>query len=276
MREGSGGGGEMREGPGAGERGEKNTALHALLGAFSTYSAIPMPPFRWDETVSRRMLWFFPAVGLACGGLLWWWSAFCTQLRIGEVLFAAGASALPFLVTGGIHMDGFLDTVDALSSHRDREKKLEILKDPHCGAFAVLWCGVWLLSWFALLWELYRLGAVPLLAPGFVLSRALSGLLAVTLPNARRGGMLYMSTERARGRASVGVLGGTALLTAALWLLLCPLPALCAAALAAGTALAYRRMVLKCFGGVTGDTAGFFLQTCELAMALGVWVGCRC
>ena len=45
---------------------------------------------------------------------------------------------LPVLVTGGIHMDGFLDTTDALSSWQPREKKLEILKDSHAGAFAII------------------------------------------------------------------------------------------------------------------------------------------
>ena len=45
---------------------------------------------------------------------------------------------VPVIVTGGIHVDGLLDTSDALSSWRDREKRLEILKDSHAGAFAVI------------------------------------------------------------------------------------------------------------------------------------------
>ena len=44
----------------------------------------------------------------------------------------------PVLVTGGIHLDGFLDTADALSSWQPWEKKLEILKDSHAGAFAII------------------------------------------------------------------------------------------------------------------------------------------
>ena len=59
------------------------------------------------------------------------------------------AAALPLLVTGGIHADGFCDTVDALSSHAEREKMLEILKDSHCGAFAVIFFGLWLVLWLA-------------------------------------------------------------------------------------------------------------------------------
>lgn len=44
---------------------------------------------------------------------------------------------MPLLVTGGIHIDGFSDTMDALSSHAERQKKLEIMDDPHIGAFGV-------------------------------------------------------------------------------------------------------------------------------------------
>lgn len=47
-------------------------------------------------------------------------------------------TVLPILLTGGIHMDGFMDTMDALHSYQDRERKLEILKDSHVGAFACL------------------------------------------------------------------------------------------------------------------------------------------
>ena len=46
-------------------------------------------------------------------------------------------------------MDGFLDTVDARSSCQDRQRKLEILKDPHTGAFAVIGGGVYLLIYAA-------------------------------------------------------------------------------------------------------------------------------
>ena len=57
-------------------------------------------------------------------------------------------TALPVLVSGGIHTDGFIDTVDALSSYGDKEKKLEILKDPHTGAFAIIGAIMYYLLFF--------------------------------------------------------------------------------------------------------------------------------
>ena len=62
---------------------------------------------------------------------------------------AAGFALIPVWITGGIHLDGYADTCDALSSYGDREKKLEILKDPHCGAFAVIRLCSYFLAYFA-------------------------------------------------------------------------------------------------------------------------------
>ena len=62
---------------------------------------------------------------------------------IGDVLGATVVSwpipaiLIPVLITGGIHLDGLLDTADALSSYKTKEEKLEILKDSHAGAFAL-------------------------------------------------------------------------------------------------------------------------------------------
>lgn len=70
----------------------------------------------------RYAICFFPAVGILCGAALWLWSVIARATGMSGVLFASVAACLPILVTGGIHMDGYLDTVDALSSHQPREK----------------------------------------------------------------------------------------------------------------------------------------------------------
>lgn len=248
------------------------TWYHALLSAFSTYSAIPTPRYRWDERVGALTLCFFPAVGLVCGGLLALWHALCLALDAPAALFAAGAVCLPLLVTGGIHMDGYMDTSDALSSHQSRERKLEIMKDPHTGAFAVIYCGVYLLLSYGLFSALYASAALWVLCPGYVLSRALSALCASLLPKARRDGMLRRYTDPMR-KGSAVPLCAVAALAAAGMLWLRPLPGLAALAAAGLALLCYRALALRVFGGVTGDTAGFFLELCEGMLLLGVWIG---
>ena len=86
-------------------------------------------------------------------------------------------TALPVLVSGGIHTDGFIDTADALSSYGDKEKKLEILKkDPHTGAFAIISAIMYYLLFFGFMTEIWDIKATIAVSVGFVLSRSLSGL----------------------------------------------------------------------------------------------------
>jgi len=247
--------------------------VKSFFVALATYSAIPVPQFDWTERHMKYAICFFPAVGLFCGAGLWLWYALCCRLGVSSVLFAAVAAVLPLLVTGGIHMDGFMDTVDALSSHQSRERKLEIMKDSRCGAFAALYCGAYLLLAFGFYHELYAAGAVLVLAPSYVLSRALSALCAVTMPSAREGGMLRAYTKDAAKKTAAAVSAAAAVLAGAGMAAISLAPALAAMGCALVAMLVYRRLAMQQFGGVTGDTAGFFLQLCELSVLLGAWMG---
>lgn len=241
--------------------------------ALSTYSVIPVPQFDWTEENLRYSICFFPLVGAVCGAALAGWYTLCTLLGASRFLFAAVAACIPLLISGGIHMDGYMDTVDALASHQPRDKKLAILKDPHCGAFAVSYCAVYLLLFLGLMYELFQPRLLPVLCPGFILSRALSALCALCLPNARKGGMLDAYTHTVHKKRAAFAMAFVALLAWGAMVFLCPLPGLLAGTAAVLWALAYRRMTLRQFGGVTGDTAGFFLQVCELFILAGVWLG---
>ena len=175
----------MKDGARLPKRETSMRLFESLLIALSTYSAVPVPQFDWNEKNMRYAICFFPAVGVLCGAALWLWAVLAQATGMSGVLFAAIAACLPILVTGGIHMDGYLDMVDALSSHQTREKKLAIMKDANCGAFAVIYGGVYLLAYAGFAYEVFAAGHILLICPLFVLSRALSGLCAVNLPNAR-------------------------------------------------------------------------------------------
>lgn len=92
---------------------------------------------------------------------------------------------LPVLVNGGIHMDGFLDTMDALNSYGSREKKLEILKDSRTGAFAVIGFGLYLVASLAL-WSEAKTEMLPVIGAGYVMSRSLSGFSVMVFPSAKK------------------------------------------------------------------------------------------
>ena len=247
--------------------------IKALWMALSTYSAIPVPPTRWDAPAAKYAICFFPAVGCLCGAALGAWLLLCQALSLGAVLYAAGAAALPLVITGGIHMDGYMDTVDALASWQPREKKLEIMKDPHCGSFAVMFCGAYLLVSCGIFSELYQRGLAVCAVCGYVLSRALSGLCAVNFPHATKAGMLSAFTAHIRRQHVHIILALTAVGACAGMLAPNPPAGAVGALFALLWMWGYHRMTAKHFGGVTGDTSGFFLQICELLLPLGVLLG---
>ena len=180
--------------------------------------------------------------------------------------------ALPLLITGGFHVDGFMDTEDAMHSFAPTEKKLEILKDPHIGAFAVIALVKWLMIYAAaitaiLLNERTDERILVILGLTFVISRSLLGLTSFFFPKAKKEGMLYEETKTKprvvvillsiQLAAAVGVSLWMDLLSGSMVVLLYTLHT-----------IYYRYTVYKNFGGVTGDTAGYFLTTGEILAAL--------
>ena len=103
------------------------------------------------------------------------------------------------------------------------------------------------------------------------MSRSLSGLAAVTLPNARGTGLLATFTEPMHlGVARLVMVLWLALSAAAIVFFALPVAA---AAILIGAVAVYIYYVImsgRKFGGITGDLAGYFLQMCELGMILAV------
>ena len=66
------------------------------------------------------------------------WNLVCFHISAEDLFRVFITAAIPLVITGGFHVDGFMDTMDALCSNQGRERKLEILKDPHTGAFACI------------------------------------------------------------------------------------------------------------------------------------------
>lgn len=248
--------------------------LGGFLVAFSLYSAIPVPRTEWTKTNMRYALAFLPLVGVVVGAAEWGWLRLSQAWGVTGILYAVVAALLPMALTGGIHLDGFCDTCDAVCSFGDREKRLMILKDPHVGAFGVMYLAGLLLLQVGLFAELYAAPhAIYALALGYPLARAVGGSLVVTLPCAKESGLAHTFATASDRRSVRNVL---MLTTAGLFaLLFWNNPALGAAAFALFVVLLplYRRFCIKTFGGVTGDLAGCAITCAETLFLLIAVVG---
>ena len=242
--------------------------LRSAALAFSAFSKIPMPQVEWREENMRWMMCFFPLIGVAIALVLAAWFWICGAAGFGSVLFAAGVALLPVAVTGGIHLDGFCDVVDAQSSHAEPERKREILKDPHTGAFASMGVAAYLVLYTAIATELSPDWRIAVLLGGMhVASRCLSGLATILFPTSASKGMLSMFHEAGSKRVVAVVLVIELVACALVMAFGGTVPAACAM-LACGLmcwALLFPFAKTQ-FGGMSGDLAGFFLQVAELVM----------
>ena len=234
------------------------TLWKSFILATSMYSKLPTPRTEWSDRAMSYVFCFFPWIGLVIGGMELLWFVASDLLNLGNFLFAAVAVLIPIAITGGIHLDGFCDTCDALGSHQPRERKLEILKDSHTGAFALLGICIYLILFTALWSDVHPVTELALIP---VISRTLSGLCAVSWNNARGTGLLASFSQASDLRCNRIVLVVWLLASGIALFLLGGWPIAIGAAI---SLVVYRRISQKEFGGITGDLAGWFVQICEL------------
>lgn len=248
--------------------------VNSFVVAFSMYSKIPMPGADWTKENMKYSMCFFPWVGLAVGGLEFGWFYLAEFLGFQPLLRSAGFVLIPVLVTGGIHLDGFLDTSDAMSSWREKERRLEILKDSHAGAFAVICGASYMVLYLGAAGEVTK-ECLPALCLGFCVSRTFSALSVENFPNANPKGTAAAFGKNSLKQKVNAVLAFYLVLLAAASVFLDPLSGLLMMAAAAFCFAFYHHMALKYFGGITGDLAGFYVCISELAMVLAVVTGNR-
>lgn len=237
------------------------------------YSRIPVPRVDWEKENMRYAMCFFPMIGVVIGAVMYLAGWLLDKTSVGGLFRGVVFTLIPIIITGGIHMDGFMDTMDALGSWGDREKKLEILKDSHAGAFAILGMGCYLM-WSVAVWSELPAEVLRVCGVSFVLSRALSGFSVVTFPAARNSGLLKMFQDGAQKKV---VRITMCLYVAAAVIMMAVMNARAMTGAVTGMMIAFLYYIVvsrKQFGGVTGDLAGFFLETAELAMFTGILVTC--
>ena len=247
--------------------------INSFFIALSMYSRIPVPRVDWEKENMRYAMCFFPMIGVVIGAVMYLAGWLLDKAAVGTLFRGVVFTLIPIIITGGIHMDGFMDTMDALGSWGDREKKLEILKDSHAGAFAILGMGCYLM-WSVAVWSELPAEVLRVCGVGFVLSRALSGFSVVTFPAARNSGLLKMFQDGAQKKV---VRITMCLYVAAAVIMMAVMNARAMKGAVTGVMIAFLYYIVvsrKQFGGVTGDLAGFFLETAELAMFTGILVTC--
>ena len=233
------------------------------------YSRVPMPRFELDDEECGRSIGFLPLVGLIVGGVLFAVTRFLSNKPVNVSFKALMAVIIPLVITGGFHAEGFMDTVDAIRSYRSKEEKLEIMKDPHVGAFAITQAAaaaLLMIFCFGTIVHLEMTKDVPIVifACGvFIISRGMAGLTSLMIKKAKEDGMLAAETKDTGTGVAVFLLVEITVTVSLLAFLNAIYAGVIVLVFAIFTVI-YRFTVNKNFGGVTGDTAGFYIVTSEV------------
>jgi adenosylcobinamide-GDP ribazoletransferase len=241
--------------------------IKPIIVAFLFFSRLPMPRI---ETISAqdngRALLFLPLVGLAVGLMIYT----TTHLLIGQInseILAALLLALWCALTGGLHLDGLADSADAWLSGANKDRSLEIMKDPRCGTAAIVTLICVLLVKFTAISAILENGQHWYLILIPVLGRTSALVLFLTTPYARTQGLSKDFSEYAPSSLiRILVIAIVLITTVSLGLS----SALLVAAVSAVIFYAMRRLMLKRLGGSTGDTSGALIEVVEAGILIAL------
>ena len=240
--------------------------------SWGMFCAIPVPYKDWDESCTNLIIPFFPIVGLFIG-LLWYGGSMLLHLAgLRAMMLSAFLMLFPYVITGFLHVDGFMDTSDAILSYRPLEEKFKILKDPHTGAFAVVSVLVLFIICFVSAYEVtsdvskFRfLMLIP------VVSRSLTGLALLSLKIIPQSGYGSYFKKNAKTVHKISLVFTGFLAVTAMCFLSAEKGLIVATAIISGFFLsilwAYRQL-----NGISGDVSGYALTVSEacglIALAL--------
>lgn len=235
---------------------------HAVALSASLLTTLPVPRVEVGRAAFAAASALFPLVGLALGLALG-----AVGLLLDRVLPAGPVAAVVLLggvlLTGGLHMDGLMDSADGLFGGRTPERRLEIMRDSRVGAFGVLAGVLALLTQYACLAELTGTARLVAIALAMTLGRWVMALALGLFPAARTDGLgASFRTGRAPVPLAIGSLVALAVGVGAGTVGLIGLAA------AAGVAFLGGRFCAGRLGGLTGDTYGALAVAAETLVYL--------
>ncbi|MCR4432025.1 MAG: adenosylcobinamide-GDP ribazoletransferase [Tepidanaerobacteraceae bacterium] len=224
---------------------------------------IPFPQVMLDEKKIASSVPFFPLAGSVIGGIssiIYFLGRKYLPLQVLSVIIIAGWA----MVTGGMHIDGFADTLDGIFCGGSRDKKLSVMKDSRIGAYGAMGVVLLLLFKFSLITALSQQFIIPALILAPALSRWSVTYAIVLLPYGRESGLgkafsMYKSPWQFVF-SSILAIGIAAVLANSRGIILLLILFL--------ASFFISKYIISQIGGHTGDTYGALNEICEVIVLL--------
>lgn len=253
--------------------------IKGLLINLQFFTSIPIPfELPMDKAHLEKSIKTFPLLGLLQGviyalilyGFLHW-----TPFSILTAAFAVWIAGI--MLTGGIHLDGWMDASDAFFSYQDRVKRLEIMSDPRTGAFGVLSVIVLLSARFLFIYEVIQMihpvsYVLIALLPFF--SKMVMGVLLLKVKAAKKEGLgpLFKNAANERTLFVYPIYIVILLVIAAVFLKEAIWGMLFFILVSGFIFLLLRKKIVTWFGGMTGDILGASVEGTEVLLWMTLWL----
>ncbi|MDH5326864.1 MAG: adenosylcobinamide-GDP ribazoletransferase [Gammaproteobacteria bacterium] len=241
--------------------------MRSFLVALQFLTRLPVPvKGNIEERHIRGSLPYYPLVGLILGVCLLPLYALFSALETDYNLSAAMVLTAWVFLSGALHLDGLADSADAwIGGLGDKQRTLDIMKDPTCGPAAVIALVLVLLLKFSALQILLAKDLWLWLLFTPMLARACIPVLFLTTPYARSSGLGHALTDPSP-------LPNWSVVIAVLALLIVTTLGTGVVAIFVTTLvfLLLRFLMLQRIHGSTGDTAGALIEWVEASVLIAV------
>lgn len=243
--------------------------FYGLALGIQFFTVIPLhQSFPMNRQTTTAMYGTFPFIGLLIGTAVYSVMSGLMQLEFTPLFIAIVTILTSIVLTGGLHVDGWVDVSDAFFSYRDKEKRHEILEDPRTGAFGVISVICLLLAKVAVVYEIINRQPDHLWVIIFIpiVARMSVVFFFLNTPAMKEKGIAFYfkSTVSMKGLSVwltfyIVVLSVVSVISkqyALLGFILCALI----------VCLLLKRFVLKHFGGMNGDVLGALSEGMEVIL----------
>lgn len=238
--------------------------INGFIMDLGMFTILPMSHKSWKDEAARHMMKLYPLVGLVVGLINYAVFRVTEYFNLSIILISAITMVTPFIITGMLHLDGFMDVCDALLSRREQKEKVRILKDPNTGAFAVISLGILFIIDFSAIYTLVenKVSIIGIIIIP-IISRSLMGLMLLKKESMKESS-LGSYFKKGTGKEDIIIIYVLLLLSSLVFIfflglkfILVPISMIILSVIAVNKST-------KELGGMSGDSAGYGLVVAEV------------
>lgn len=243
--------------------------IKKFLFALQFLTIINLKFIEWNTKFAAKSVIYFPIVGILIGGILAI-IYLILSFFLPTTIIAIIIIILEVVLTRGLHLDGFIDTIDGLFGGINKDERLQIMKDPHPGSFGIIAVVLLLLLKFTLIFEILqnKFFVIEILILMPALGRYVILIPMTIFPYARNNGIGYFTKFVKKREILIATLFMLSFIILIAFLNPLFLPLLLLLIALVSFSLVLSKYIASKIGGMTGDAYGTLIEISEIFVLL--------